>query len=463
MRTAILLLLIPGLAPGVSGQTVPRTDLPRSGALRLTFDPLIETWGEQFFGGRRERLGAPLTGDTVGGARIPVVARLETDVRTASGVAGFVASLGTGRLAARQERRTTPITAEVGITDRLAVGLTLPLVRVYTRAHLALDTAGASVGLNPLLLSPDNAASYGRFFLEFGGALGQLADSIAGGSYGCPGSPACAQATAFLAEAQGVRDALGRLVYGAGTGGGAPFLPHAQSDGGLGIDANLARIQQELATTYNIAAFSSDLLLPTEPLDRAAFETALTDTVYGFGLRPFGGTPVRRRYWLGDVEVGARYRVAAGPVYAATAGVRLRLPTGHPDSPHDALDVATGDGQMDIEGQLVQELVLGGRLWLNLNARAGLQRPGERVRRVAPPDAFLVPRAATARLRWDPGDYVALDFAPLFRFSRWFAAGFTAGYVTRGEDRHTFATPQDSSALAARLSAPTAAGVLDQG
>jgi len=101
----------------------------------------------------------------------------------------------------------------------------------------------------------------------------------------------------------------------------------------------------------------------------AAFAQLLEDSVVGFGAGPFADTRRSRRFWAGDAEVAARYRLAAGANYAATVGLLVRLPTGHQDSPHNFLDLATGDHQTDIEGQLVQELVVGGRLWLNLAVR----------------------------------------------------------------------------------------------
>src|SRR5256886_2111924 len=148
--------------------------------------------------------------------------------------------------------------------------------------------------------------------------------------------------------------------------------------------------------------------------------------------------------------------------YAAAVKALVRLPTGARDSADDLLAQPIGDHQTDLEGQLTQELIAG-PLWLNLAVRAGLQRPGVRVRRVAPPEAFLVPAAATASLRWDPGDYVGVDVAPLVRFASEFAAGFTAGYFTKQPDHYAFQSPQDSVALATRLGAPTSASVPDQG
>jgi hypothetical protein len=462
-RLLRVLLLVPTIATGVSAQAVPRADTPLRRSVRVTFDPMVETWDERFWNGRRERLGAPLTGDTVGGTYLPLVARLQQDVRTAAALPGFTASLGRGLFSVLQQRRTTAITAEVGLSNRLSVGVTFPLVRVFTRVGLRLDTAGASLGLNPLITDPANASSYQAFFSQFDGVLSQLQQNIDGGSYGCPTSPQCAQARAFLSEARGVRDALNRSVYGSGTAGGAPFLPRTTSDGGLGIDSNVVRIQQELNSTWGVPGFVETFLLPADPLDGATFASALADTLYGFGMRPFVSTRPLYRFWLGDAEVAARYRLVARPSYSATVGALVRLPTGHLDSPHDALDIPTGDGQTDVEAHLVQELVVLGRLWLNLSLRAGFQRPGEADRRVAPVWAFLAPRGATARLGWDPGDYVAADFAPLYRFSERFGVGVTAGYITRTEDRYTFLTPQDSMDLATRLGVATPASVLDAG
>src|SRR5207244_8438427 len=145
-------------------------------------------------------------------------------------------------------------------------------------------------------------------------------------------------------------------------------------------------------------------------------ETAILDnTGIGFG---YADIPFRDswRYGVGDMEVGAKYRLLAGAHYAAAVQALVRLPTGMQDSANDLLRQSIGDHQTDLEGRLTQELSAG-PVWLNVAVRAGIQRPGTRVRRVAPWDAFLVPASATASLRWDPGDYVGVDIAPLVRRS----------------------------------------------
>ena len=424
-------------------------------------------WDAEFVDGARLGLGRWLTGDTVGSASIPTVARLEQDVRVAGGVPGFVASLGKGILSVRQERRTYPVTTEVGITKRLSVRLTVPIVRVATRTRLQLASKGANLGLNPLLAGVSGAdGRYTDFFNQFDSTLAGLNRNIAAGMYGCsPGGPCAARDS--LTAWRAVFDALHRTVYGVGQTG-SPFMPIDTSDGGRGIDTTVSLIQRELAAKYGISGFADAFLLPRDSLSAAAMELAILEPSIGFGYR---AQPFRNsfRYALGDVEIAAKYRVAggggggAGAHYAAAVVALGRLPTGAVDSADDWLRQSIGDHQTDLEARLIQELTVANRLWLNLAIRAGIQRPGTRVRRVAPFDAILVPFAATADLAWDPGDYAAVDFAPLYRFAPQFAAGLTAGYWTKGRDHYSFRSPQDSTDLATRLGAPTSASVLDQG
>jgi hypothetical protein len=462
MRTLriALLLVSPALTGGamLAGQAVERTDTPERGVLRVTFDPRIMTWNDQFTDAGRMRLGAPLTGDTVGGRYIPVVARLEQNVRVASGLANFVASLGAGLLSVRQERRTYPTTAELGLTSRLSVSLMVPIVRIATRASLSLSSRGANLGVNPLVLNALGArGTDSTFFAQFDMALAQLDQQAAG----CAAPPSPCAARDSSARWHGVRDVLRGSVYGVGETG-SPFLPLDTSIAGKAIDSTIARIQQGLSVTFGIAGFDTTVALASDTLTGAVFEQILLSpdpSGFGYATVPF----IRNfRYRLGDVEVAAKYRLLSGAHYAAALQALVRLPTGAKDSANDLLIQSVGDHQLDLEGRLMQE-VSAGPLWLNVAIRAGVQRPGTRIRRVAPWDAFLVPAAATADLRWDPGDYVGVDVAPLVRLAPEFAAGFTAGYFSKARDRYAFQSPQDSVALAARLGVPTAASVLDEG
>jgi hypothetical protein len=464
-----LLLLGAVLALGgvarLPAQAVARTDTPKGGELRVTFDPRILTWDEHYTAAGLERLGAPLTGDTVGALHIPLVARLQQDARTASGVTGFIASLGQGLLSVHQEKRITPVTLEVGFSDRLSLAVTIPYVRVETRTRFLLSPTGANLGPNPLATVASAVGQYASFFTQFDVALRQLGDSITGGHYGCPSSPGCAQAQALLSGGQLVRDALHRSVYGVGTVA-SPFLPRLGSDAGVGIDSTVAQLQRQLRTGYNVGGFTAALLLPVDAVDTSSFKTLLGTTVgangsiVGFGYNPFRNT---WRYGLGDVEVAAKYRVVKGPAYAAALAGRVRLPTGRRDSTLEVVDIPIASHQRAFEVSAIQELTLAHRLWLNLAVRAGIAGQTTRARRVAPPAAFLVPFQAMTVLNWDAGDYLAVDFAPLYRFAPQFAVGATAGYWTKRADRYSYLAAQDSADVAAQLGAPTPANVLDEG
>ncbi len=463
----VILLVTPALTGGaaLAAQTVERTDTPKSGSLRVTFDPRIFTWDHQYTSAGLQSLGAPLSGDTIGAQRIPLLGRLQQDVRTASGVPDFVASLGKGLLSVYLEKRVTPVTAELGITSRLSLAVTVPIVRVATRAALRLSQATANLGANPLATQGGAVQQYASFFGQFTTALVDLGDSVAAGHYGCPGSPACAQAQALLARGAAVRDALQRTIYGAG-GVESPFVPLASSPVGVTIDSTVADIQQQLGTTYHVSGFTNAILLAADTLAAPAdFNTFLQGAVGGNGaVFGWGYNRLRnsRRYGLGDVELEAKYRVVAGSTYAAALGALARLPTGRRDTTLEVLEPSVADHQLDLEARVIQELTLAGRLWLNVAVRAGTQRSGTRARRVSPLDAFLIPYQATTVLSWDAGDYAAVDFAPLYRFAPQFAAGVTAGYWTKRADRYAYRSAQDSLAIATALGAPTPASVLDQ-
>jgi len=302
-------------ATSAATQAVPRTDTPRAGTFRVTFEPVISTWEYEFTDGQRQRIGAGLLPPT---------------------------------MLVRAERRETPLGIEFGITNRLAIGVKAPIVRQNVRESYQLDSAG-----------------------------NRVADSAS-----------------------------------------------------LRVDSLLA------------------------------------DTTYAFA--PFTNTSRRQRYFPGDVEVGAKYRIIesvahATVVYATSVAVTARLATGHQDSPNDLFDLSAGDHQTDLEIATTQELTLFHRFWLNAAVRAGKQMAGTRWRRVGPEPTLLIPRGATALLDWKPGDYAAIDVAPMYRFGKMFAVGGTVGYFSKRRDHYSYQAAQDSVNVSAALGAPTPASILDPG
>ena len=223
----------------------------------------------------------------------------------------------------------------------------------------------------------------------------------------------------------------------------------------VGLTSRVAlSVRVPLVRSMIRAGYSPD---STADSANAALDSLLADTTYAF--TPIAHTRRGLRYFPGDVEVQAKVRLWGGSAALAV----VRLPTGHLDSPHDLFDLSSGDHQTDVELGVIQEVTLLHRLWLNLSVRGTQQRTGMRSRRVAPQNSLLVPIAALSNLRWDPGDALALDVAPMYRVNQHFGAGVTLGYFTKGRDHYSFATPADSVALATRLGSARAASVLDAG
>jgi len=325
-----LLSVIPALAPGVGrAQAVPRTDTPRGGTLRVTFEPVITTWDEEFTPSGKQPIAAALTN--------AIPPRWQCFQSSDSLRPIRACRLLTSRVVARAERRETPLIAELGLTNRIALTARLPIVRVKVQQH------------------------------------------------------------------------------------------HDSTAVGFALDS------------------------------------LLTDSTYGFA--PILDTRRPQRYFAGDIELGAKYRVVAGTDYATSLAFVVRLPTGHQDSPNDLLDIPTGDHQTDIEIQAAQEVTLLQRLWLNAAVRAGWQMEGTRARRVGPMSQLLLPRAALAELNWRPGKYAAIDVAPMYRFGRGgpFAVGLTVGYWAKQHDAYSYRSAQDSIDVATRLGAPVSASVLRPG
>src|SRR6266516_1416073 len=156
---------------------------------------------------------------------------------------------------------------------------------------------------------------------------------------------------------------------------------------------------------------------------------------------PIANTTRRLRFFAGDVELQAKYRLLETRAYALSGAIVVRLPTGHQDSPNDLFDLSTGDHQTDIEIQVAQELTLFERLWLNGMVRLTRQQPGTRARRVGPQSTLLLPHASLATLAWDPGDYAAVDVAPMLRLAKHFGVGVTAGYWTQQRDHYSYRSP----------------------
>jgi hypothetical protein len=126
-----------------------------------------------------------------------------------------------------------------------------------------------------------------------------------------------------------------------------------------------------------------------------------------------------------------------------TVGAKVRLPAGSPnalpyENPSDFIGIPIGDGQMDVEVALYQDIAFGKRLLFSVAAQYGLQLADELTLRIRPPDRPFTFEGTQALVQRDLGDYVQVRLAPRFQLSGGMWLGFEYGVWHKGVDRYEF-------------------------
>jgi hypothetical protein len=217
-----------------------------------------------------------------------------------------------------------------------------------------------------------------------------------------------------------------------------PVLPIAASPDGTELLAQAAAWRDQISGPLGVEGFTSLPALPVDPVTSEQLAAALTSPS-GFGLVPPDAQPL---VGIGDVELEAHYLLVARSDTATRRWLGVWLhggitaPTGTPPRADRLRDLGTGDGQLDLALGATAE-VGAGRLGVRATGWYRNQLAGDRVARVAPRDAFLVPASRTATLRWDPGNEVRVHAQPFFRIADRFALTATLAWWRRGHDTWT--------------------------
>ncbi|HEX8454283.1 MAG TPA: hypothetical protein VF647_19525 [Longimicrobium sp.] len=338
------------------------------------------------FSGYDERFGG---GDALGGAfetllqpraealTAPELGPLRTRLNTffaATGTPVETASLGGGSVRAllSGDTRDVPITAALGLTSRLTVEATLPVTRRQTSVR-GIFLEDGTIGLNPNV--------------ELNGQLLSRVD------------------TSFRA--------LGR----------SPFLPVQ------GTDAATALRQRLNARS---AGAGDSLALPTRGV---SIQELVADATRAGRLTPQELDALTRRtagsgYQLGDVELGARFRVAGtAPAWAvpddstfvrgfrAVLGARVRLPTGKLGNTLFLLEEPGLRGHFGVAGDVAGDWFPSRRWWVTGAADAQLLL-GANVTRLAFSAENPFPDTTQTRvLRREPGMRIGASLTPRYRLT----------------------------------------------
>lgn len=405
-----------------------------SGALRLELDGSLETFDRRFHNGIREGYGADLSSPALGGDRIPSLAEADTRIGRIIGAAGYRLNLGALSVDALGDVGRGVLGLGIGLTNRITIFGRIPLVRTRVQTKYTLTSAAADAGLNP------GEASQLPFFQSFDAALATLANKLAAGDYDSdPTTRALAVAT--LADATALRTDLFGLLADPATA--SPVVPTTTSGAGGAVLARVAALQTTLASSLSVPGFTVGPDLPATPLDQGGLRQVLTGPLQ---LR----IDESRVTFRGDAEVGAALTLIdswdrgerRGGFRTAVAGL-VRLPTGLKEKTDRPLDIGTGDGQTDIQVDVVADVGAGA-----VGARVGgtylRQMPSDvQVRVTAPSQPFAGPDRLTF-VRRDLGDVMAISLQPFFRLARSIAVQAGLQYWSRKADQVTYRSPADA-------------------
>jgi len=368
---------------------------------------------------------------------------------------------------------------ELGLLDRFAVGARAPFVLTDTDVAFAFDSAAATV-------TSATVAFAGSTFLEdMQGAITQLGALVADGSLM---GPELAQAMALLEDADAFLTALETRVAQGSFVPTAPSLAGMQMTGRVDAFASSFDAFGITLPALALPATGSAVTLPgifeNAPVSAAlpgssrqglllgdaevSLRVGLIDQITrrepAPGTRPAVPDSVARARAaerpaaVADSTPGDSARAARGDPAAAdsaaagaegqamaagadrggirlrtTVGGLLRIPTGSPGfppfgDPADFFDVPIGDGQMDVEVSLYQDIQLDGWVLIRSVARYGIQMADELPLRIHAPDRPYAFESTQAVVRRDLGDYLELTVRPALRLGSAIWVGLEYGY-----------------------------------
>ncbi len=342
----------------------------RPGSLRLR---AVSAWTryDLLFGipgasGRRP-LGSLLTTDSLGPAQLLQLGQTQSAVQQLTGNSAVHVSAGQLATTAGVRIVVMPFVAEYGLTDRLTVGVMIPVVQSRSTVMGQLNrlpTNSANVGLNPSRFFGNASAQASNAAATSGlnAAAAQLTSQLTACSANPLGS-GCATLLARTAEAPTV--VLGSTAFAAaasalyGTGPnqlGQTFVPITGSDAEKAVDAQLVAYQL-LYQGFGLNAGATSLTAAGGPAGTRQLQQLLRDSLFGIARDTLG---IHDRFEVGDVEVGATYQLknsfndsamalGAPRQYRASIQGIVRLGTGRPPKPNTFFDVGSGDGQTDVE------------------------------------------------------------------------------------------------------------------
>lgn len=406
-----------------------------TGELRIRGGGVFLGWSDEFgIDGERVSAGAGLTRASAA-ELIPGLDDLRSALESLVGTSGPF-RLGASTAAVSHNEVRVPLSLDVGVWDRLTVGITVPLVRTTLEADVRIAAdEGADLGINPRV---ESAAAVESFFADLDGriaAAAALRTQLCGED---PGSDGCAAATSLASDLGDARLALDQAYFASG------LFPAGGTTSGDALAAYFDGLDAAL-TAQGLAPLTSGPPLATAVLDREGLATLVSAAGGPFRAAPLGS--YANRWGLGDVEARVAARLLQGErldsagvptlAWSLAAMGTVRLPTGTVDSTAVFLDRGWDDGQMDLEGGAWFSVATR-RLALRAQVVYTLQQAAEVERRIAPYGQVLSGAGDVAPVDWDPGDGLQVEVEPAFRLAPALSLAASWRFTSRGADSYAY-------------------------
>ncbi|HEV8409739.1 MAG TPA: hypothetical protein VGQ30_04475, partial [Gemmatimonadaceae bacterium] len=458
LRTALLLAALAGaallpstlFAQAVTGVGDDAT-MPKRGELRFSVLSVWNAWSERYGQGTAGRpngsvepLGVNFNLDTIGIAQIENLSAEQSAIRTLSGLPNFTSSLGTSRVQLHDNILSTPLSLELGLTNRISVSVMVPFVTATSNVDFTMNPTGheATLGFNPTLIAPAASAvlaSDAAFFAQFDSASSQLFRAItacnaAPSTAGCaPINANPAAARALITDANNFTVRLAAVYGGRGGTTGNVFVPIAGTAAQTAIEAKIAAYKAMYAAYGTTGITSTGPVAAQAPLTATDMQNVFTNAAYGISAKPLATTIMRG---LGDVEFGLKVNVLdpfhgsdsarfspKGFNWRQSFGGIYRLGTGTLPSPADFTAIGTGDHQSSIQVKSFTDLLYGPHFWVSVVASYTSQMADQLAMRIpdSPSQVILASyrqETVNRRLgntvdiqvtpRWNFNDYISL-------------------------------------------------------
>jgi hypothetical protein len=417
------------------------------GTLRLDITPFWLSY-DHFYGlnvpGYADGAPVPINLDfqaeSLGVRSLPFLGTLQSNIQAAANFGGFALNLGHTQTVMNASVRTIPIGLEYGLTSKVSIGVTVPIVRSRVDVNFAVDT---TTGKRSNVAFADTGA-VSPFRSQADKAIAALQQLAAGGP---PSLRPWAQQV--LARLQ----PFGYL-------GHALLLPVASSKAGDSLNPHLTGVEasydslaaQCLTSGCSLPALSDTLVLPDSSTTRDDLETFFSDSTL-----PMAGDTIGTivRTGIGDITAHATWQFAEGARYRGQLLFTVQLPTGGTPYTSSFLDLGTGTHLFALEGALSNDVLLGSSFLVHAVARLGGARADNLERRITPPDLPFAPISQLAMVHRNPGGWWGVEVAPTWMLDDAFSVRLTYSYFNQAATHYTYVNAADS----VRVGSP--ASVLD--